>query len=195
MKKIAPEIPAHPYASFIADIEKPARYLGGERAQVKKSWDDVDTTFCLAFPDIYDVGMSHYGLKILYHVVNLEEDLAAERCFTPWPDFGEKLREHEIPLYSLESHTPLREFDVLGFTIQSEMTLTNLLYTLELANLPLRSRDRPDDAPIVVAGGAGAFSPEVLGEVVDAVTLGDGEEIVVPLLRLVAERRRGGQKI
>ena len=178
---------------ILRKVEHPSWYVGGEVNQVVKDPGAVSGNVALVYPDTYEVGMSHYGLKILYHVVNSEPDLAAERCFAPWPDFGEALRSEGIPLYSLESHRPLREFDLLGFTVQSELTLTNILYCLDLAGIPLRAAERRDSDPIVAVGGHGSYAPEPLAEFVDLVVLGDGEETIVPLLREVAARRRDGQ--
>ncbi len=178
--------------SFLHEVKSPSWYVGGEVNEVRKDAKDLAGRIALIYPDCYEVGMSHYGLKILYEVVNREADLAAERCFAPWPDFGERLEKHGIPLYSLETHTPLKEFDVLGFTIQSEMTLTNMLYVIDLAQMSLRSEERSDEDPIVIAGGAGAYGPEILATVVDVFVLGDGEEITVPLLREIASKKRAG---
>src|SRR5262245_41471460 len=174
-------------------VKSPAWYIGGEVNEVVKPDGAVAGRIALVYPDCYEVGMSHYGLKILYHLVNREPDLAAERAFTPWPDFADRLRAHGLPLYSLESKRPLRDFDVVGFTIQSELTLTNVLECLSLAQIPLRAAERSDRDPLVIAGGAGAFNPQLLAEVVDLHLLGDGEEILVPFLRDVAARRRNGQ--
>jgi radical SAM family uncharacterized protein len=174
-------------------VKAPAWYIGGEVNEVVKEASGLAARIALVYPDCYEVGMSHYGLKILYHVVNHEPDLAAERAFTPLPDFADRLRAAGLPLYALESKTPLREFDVVGFTLQSELTLTNLLECLALAQIPRLAAERGDADPIVVAGGAGAFNPQLLAEVVDFHLLGDGEETVVPFLREVAERRRRGE--
>ncbi len=178
---------------LLSGVKSPAWYVGGEVNEIVKEPGSVAGRIALVYPDNYEVGMSHYGLKILYHVVNLEADLAAERAYAPWPDFGEKLRAAGLPLFSLETKSPLHEFDVVAFTLQSELTLTNLLHVLDLAQIPVRASGRRDDHPLVVAGGAGGFNPQPLAEVVDLFLLGDGEEIVVPFLRDVAERRRRGQ--
>jgi radical SAM family uncharacterized protein len=178
---------------LLRDVQSPAWYVGGEVNQIKKDPGAVVGHVALIYPDCYEVGMSHYGLKILYHILNEQPDLAAERAFTPWPDFAAKLEQHQLPLYSLETHTPLDAFDVLAFTIQSEMTLTNLLYTLELGRVPVRSAERGPEHPFVLAGGAGAYGPEILAGVVDLFALGDGEEIVAPLVRELSARRRQGE--
>jgi len=177
---------------LLAGVQSPAWYVGGEVNEVVKDAADLAGRVALIYPDNYQVGMSHYGLKILYHVVNRERDLAAERAFTPFPDFADKLRARGLPLYSLETKTPLARFDVLAFTLQAELTLTNVLETLALAQLPLRARERAVDAPYVIVGGAVAWNPQPIAEVVDFVVVGDGEETIVPLLRALAELRRAG---
>jgi radical SAM family uncharacterized protein len=177
---------------LLSGVQTPARYVGGEVNEVVKEGAAVRGRVALVYPDAYEIGMSHYGLKILYHVVNREADLAAERAFAPWPDFAAKLRVHDLPLYSLETKRPLAEFDVVAFTLQSELTLTNVLECLSLARIPLRSSERRDSDPVVVVGGAGAFNPQLLAEVVDFHLLGDGEQIVVPFLREVVARRAAG---
>jgi len=174
-------------------VKSPAWYIGGEVNEVRKDAATLAGRIALVYPDCYEVGMSHYGLKILYHVVNREPDLAAERAFTPWPDFADRLRAHGLPLFSLESKTPLRNFDVVAFTLQSELTLTNVLECLSLAQIPVRACERGPDDPLVVAGGAGAFNPQLLAEVVDLHLLGDGEEFIAGFLRDVAARRRRRQ--
>ncbi len=179
---------------LLAGVQTPAWYIGGEVNEVVKDAATVRGRIALIYPDNYAIGMSHYGLKLLYHIVNLEPDLAAERCFTPFPDFADRLRAAGLPLHSLETKTPLRQFDVLAFTLQAELTQTNVLETLALAGWPLRASPRRDDDPVVIAGGAVAWNPQPLAEVIDLVVVGDGEETIVPLLRLAAELRRGGMK-
>jgi radical SAM family protein len=127
---------------LLPDVAMPAQYTGGEWNQIVKDRASVKLRVALIYPDAYEVGMSHYGLKILYHIINLREGWAAERAYTPWPDMAAKLLERRIPLLSLETHTPLKDFDVLGFTLQSEMTLTNVLYTLDVAQIPLEREAR-----------------------------------------------------
>jgi radical SAM family uncharacterized protein len=192
----APEIHDDLFARvrpLLSGVKSPAWYVGGEVNEIVKRGESIAGRVALVYPDAYEIGMSHYGLKILYHVVNSEPDLAAERCFVPFPDFGDKLRAAGLPLYGLESKRPLRDFDVVAFTIQSELTLTNVLEALSLGQIPVRARERREDDPLVIAGGAGAFNPQPLAEVIDLFLLGDGEEIVVPFLREAAARRRRGQ--
>ncbi len=157
-------------------MQKPARYVGGEHGSVKKAWDSVDARVCLAFPDVYDIGMSHLGFKILYRILNDHARTLAERCYTPWVDMQAELRSRGLPLVSLESARPLRDFDVIGFSLQFELTYTNVLAMLELGGIPLRSADRGEDDPLIIAGGPTATHPEPLALFLDAVVIGDGEE-------------------
>ncbi len=166
----------HPYASFVSRVEKPARYLGGEFGIVQKDWDKVDARVCLAFPDIYDIGMSHLGFKILYKILNDDPRTLAERCYTPWIDMEKELRERKVPLVSLESARPLSDFDVIGFSLQFELTYTNILTMLDLGGVALLTADRGEDAPLVIAGGPTATHPEPVADFFDAIVIGDGEE-------------------
>ncbi len=166
----------HPYADFVHRVQKPARYLGGEHGSVPKEWAAAQARVCLAFPDIYDIGMSHLGFKILYRILNDDPRTLAERCYAPWVDMEAELRTRGVPLVSLESARPLRDFDVVGFSLQFELTYTNVLTMLELGGIPLRSADRAEDDPLVVAGGPTATHPEPLSAFVDAFVIGDGEE-------------------
>ncbi|MBS2012323.1 MAG: TIGR03960 family B12-binding radical SAM protein [Deltaproteobacteria bacterium] len=165
----------HPYASFVHRVEKPARYLGGEYGAVTKAWGDVSARVCLAFPDVYDIGMSHLGFKILYKILNDDPRTLAERCYTPWVDMEKELRERKLPLVSLESARPLREFDVVGFSLQFELTYTNVLTMLDLGGIPLLSAERGEGDPLVIAGGPTATHPEPITDFIDAVVVGDGE--------------------
>lgn len=182
----------HPYADFLYKVRKPARYLGGERFSVVKDWDAVRLRFCLAFPDLYDVGMSHLGTKILYALVNARPEFLCERAFAPWPDLERELRAHRLPLAALESARPLCDFDVLGFSLQYELTYTNVLNLLDLAGLPLRAADRGPGEPLVIAGGPGATHPEPLAPFVDAFLIGDAEELLPRSLELLADLREEG---
>src|SRR5215813_2439271 len=141
----------HLYADFIDRVAKPARYLGGEYQAVVKHGDLARV--CLAFPDVYDIGMSHLGTKIIYSLLNKDPDIACERAFAPWLDMEAELRARDLPLVSLETQRPLHEFDVIGISLQYELTYTNVLTLLDLGGLPLRAADRPADAPLVLAGG------------------------------------------
>ncbi|MFW5740122.1 MAG: TIGR03960 family B12-binding radical SAM protein, partial [Myxococcota bacterium] len=166
---------AHPYASFVHEIEKPARYVGGEWGQVRKPWDGTRIRVCLAFPDLYDIGMSHLGTRILYHELNVPDDMLCERAFVPWTDMEEALRKRGAPLVSLENAKPLSEFHVVGISLQHELVFTNVLTLLELGGIPLRSDARGDSDPLVLGGGSVASHPEPVAPFFDAFVLGDGE--------------------
>ncbi|HYT91663.1 MAG TPA: TIGR03960 family B12-binding radical SAM protein [Gemmataceae bacterium] len=157
-------------------VQGPAQYLGGELNAVVKDHRTIRGKLVLAFPDTYTLGMSHHGLQVLYTIMNNDPQWACERAFTPWVDFEELLRTHHLPLYSLETFTPLRQFDLIGFSLQYEVCYTNLLTMLDLGGVPLHSKDRTLDDPLVICGGPGAQNPEVLAPFVDVFVIGDGEE-------------------
>ncbi|MFZ5898398.1 MAG: TIGR03960 family B12-binding radical SAM protein [Bacillota bacterium] len=161
---------------LLPKVEKPARYIGGEYNAVLKDWDDVKVRIAFAFPDIYEVGMSHLGLQILYHVVNKRDDALMERVFAPWVDMEGLMRQQQVPLFTLESRRPVRDFDIVAFTLQYELSFSNVLNMLDMAGIPLYARDRAEDAPLVIAGGPCAYNPEPLAEFLDAVFLGEAEE-------------------
>ena len=156
-------------------VQKPARYMGGEMNAVLKDPDSVAIRYAFAFPDVYEVGMSHLGSRILYDIINKREDALCERVFTPWVDMADLMRKENVPLFSLETRSPVRGFDMLGITLQYEMSYTNILELLDLAGIPLHSEDRTWDDPIVIAGGPCAFNPEPLDHFIDAFSIGDGE--------------------
>tara|TARA_B100000609_G_scaffold199351_1_gene202289 strand:+ start:1185 stop:4238 length:3054 start_codon:yes stop_codon:yes gene_type:complete len=183
----------HPYASFLHHVEKPARYIGGEYNSIVKHWDDVDVTMALCFPDLYDIGMSHLGTKILYSIINKSADLCAERCYCPWPDMEEALRSHELPLLSLETHRPLKDFDVVGFSLQYEMTFTNVLTMMDLGGIPLHADKRTLDDPLIIAGGPVATQPEPMSPFIDVFLVGDAEERLPRLLRHYKQLKQEGQ--
>lgn len=187
-----PLLPDHPYASFLDQVEKPARYAGGEVGSVVKDWASVEATVCLAFPDVYDIGMSHLGFKILYKLLNDDARTLAERCYAPWVDMERELRARELPLVSLESARPLRDFDVVGFSLQFELTYTNILMMLDLGGIPLRSADRGEADPLVIAGGPTATHPEPLAAFIDAFVIGDGEEKATEVSLAWARLRKQG---
>lgn len=166
----------HPYATFLHEVEKPNRYTGAEHGAKKKDWDSVRARVCLAFPDLYDIGMSHLGFRILYKILNDDPELLAERCYTPWLDMQAALLRHGHLLVSLESARPLADFDVVGFSLQYELTYTNILTMLDLGGIPLRSSNRGDSDPLVIAGGPVATHMEPMAPFLDAVLIGDGEE-------------------
>ncbi|MRG93005.1 TIGR03960 family B12-binding radical SAM protein [Polyangium spumosum] len=182
----------HPYADFLDRVEKPARYTGGEVGSVVKDWSSVEAKVCLAFPDVYDIGMSHLGFKILYKILNDDPRTLAERCYAPWKDVEAELRSRNIPLVSLENKRKLRDFDVVGFSLQFELTFTNVLLMLDLGGVPLRSSDRGEDDPLVIAGGPVATHPEALSAFVDAVVIGDGEEKATAVALLWARLKKDG---
>ena len=183
----------HPYAGFLHLVESPARYAGGERFSVAKETDNgIASRMAFCFPDVYDIGMSHLGTKILYRVVNDASDLALERVFCPWPDMERELRRRGLPLISLETRRPLSDFDIVGFSLQYELTFTNVLTMLDLGGIPLRSRDRSPDQPLVIAGGPVATQPEPLAPFVDGFLIGDAEERLPELMREEARLREAG---
>ncbi|MCX7634291.1 MAG: TIGR03960 family B12-binding radical SAM protein [Syntrophales bacterium] len=174
-------------------VEKPARYTGGEVNAVHKDRRSCRLGVALAFPDIYEVGMSHLGLQILYALLNDLTDVCAERVYAPWPDMEDHLRRHGLPLVSLESGIPLREFDIVGFSLQYELSYTNVLTMLELGGIPLQSRDRRDTDPIVIAGGPCAFNPLPMSPFIDAFVIGEGEEVIGEIARSVLMGKQRGR--
>ncbi len=182
----------HPYAEFVHRVEKPARYLGGEYGSARRAWGSAEARVCLAFPDVYDIGMSHLGFKILYKILNDHPRTLAERAFAPWVDMEKELRARNLPLVSLESARPLSDFDVVGFSLQFELTYTNILSMLELGGIPIRAADRGEDAPLVIAGGPTATHPEPLAAFLDAVVVGDGEERTTELALLWTDLKKKG---
>src|SRR6516164_2672840 len=174
-------------------VQTPAQYIGGELNSVVKDHRQVRGKLCLAFPDSYTLGMSHHGLQVLYTIMNNDPRWACERAFTPWVDFEVLLREHRLPLYSLETFTPLREFDLIGFSLQYEVCYTNILTMLDLGGIPLHSKDRTLDHPLVIAGGPGAQNPELLAPFIDLFVIGDGEESLPWVMeRWMSLKERGG---
>lgn len=183
------------FEAALAAVEKPGRYAGGEWNAVRKDARRADLRVGLAFPDVYEIGMSYLGQKILYHLINGRPEYVAERVFAPWPDFEAELRGRGLPLATLESRIPLAELDVLGFSLLYELNDTNVLTILELGRIPRRSRDRDADAPLVIGGGPAAFNPEPMADVFDLFLLGDGEDAVLEILDAVAAHKgRGGSK-
>ncbi|MGK2905360.1 MAG: TIGR03960 family B12-binding radical SAM protein [Desulfuromonadales bacterium] len=179
--------------SSLYELNRPARYLGGERGSVCKDWDQVDVTFALAFPDVYEVGMSHIGSAILYRVLNDTPWIAAERTYTPWPDREAQLRSDGTPLSSLESGRNLADFDIIGFSLQYELCYTNILMMLDLSGLPMRASERGGQAPLIVVGGPCAFNPEPLADFFDCAVIGDGEEVIIELCTAVRDSKVSGE--
>lgn len=176
-------------------IQKPARYTGGELNSVVKNKENIDIRFAFCFPDTYEIGMSHLGMKILYSLINSKENYWCERVFAPDTDMEEALRKNNIPLFALESRDALTEFDAIGFTLQYELCYTNVLNMLNLSNIPLRSKDRGDtlDTPIIVAGGPCACNPEPLADFIDIFEIGEGEEMMIELLDLLNEYKKNNK--
>jgi len=170
-------------------VEKPGRYVGGEYNSVVKDWNGADIKVALAFPDIYDLGMSNLGIMNLYNQVNLQPDMLAERVFSPWLDMEAVMRQRGIPLYSLESKRPLTDFDLLGISLPYEQLYTNAVNLLDLAGIPILSRERDARFPLVIAGGHACFNPEPMVDFVDAFVIGEGEEIIVEIARAVRDTR------
>lgn len=181
------------FEELLLSVQKPGRYSGGELNSVMKDKNSVSVRFAFCFPDTYEIGMSHLGMKILYSQFNSREDIWCERVFAPWTDFEKVMRENDIPLFALESRDPIGEFDFVGFTLQYELSYTNLLYMLDLGRIPLRTRDRMSwDYPVVVAGGPCASNPEPLAEFVDIFFLGEGEEVDLEVIDLYKECKAAG---
>lgn len=168
--------------ALLPRVERPVRYLGGEWNSIVKDHGSVELTVALAFPDLYEIGMSHLGYRILYAQLNEREDTAAERCFAPWPDLGALLKEQGLPLATLESDTPLSAFDLVGFSLQYELNYTNVLLMLDLGGIPLRSEERGEEDPFVIAGGSAVFNPEPVADFVDFFFIGDAEELLPEFL-------------
>jgi radical SAM family uncharacterized protein len=170
---------------ILLKVQKPGRYVGGELNSVIKDWDTVKTKVAFVFPDIYDIGVSNVGLKILYDQVNQREDALAERAYAPWLDMEALMREHAIPLYTLESKRPLASFDLIGFSLPYETLYTNTLNVLDLAGIPVRSADRDETHPIIIAGGHSTMNPEPMHAFIDAFVIGEGEEVIHEIINTV----------
>lgn len=177
---------------ILMSVEKPARYIGGEANAVMKDKKQVDIRFAMCFPDVYEIGMSHLGIQILYDMFNQREDTWCERVYSPWTDMDRVLRERKIPLFALESQDPVKEFDFLGITIQYEMCYTNILQILELSQIPLEAKERTKDHPFVIGGGPCAYNPEPLAEFFDLFYIGEGETQYFRLLDLFQEWKESG---
>ena len=183
------------FEQLLLSVQKPGRYSGGEIGSVVKDKSKIDVRFAFCFPDVYEIGMSHLGMKILYSQFNSRDDIWCERVFAPWIDFEEVMRKNDIPLFALESRDPISEFDFIGFTMQYEMSYTNLLNMLDLGGIPIRSEDRKDLMPIVVAGGPCVCNPEPIADFVDLFFLGEGEEVDLEVIDLYKTfNKNGGSK-
>lgn len=177
---------------ILLKVQKPGRYIGGEQGAVIKDKSKIDVRFAFCFADSYEVGMSHLGMKILYSVANTPEWAWCERVFAPWDDMEAQMREHNIPLYALESGDPIKDFDIIGFTIPYEMCYTNILNCLDLAGLPVRAADRTELSPIVIAGGPCTCNPEPLADFIDLFSLGEGEELTLEIMELYRKHKKLG---
>lgn len=180
---------------ILLSIEKPARYTGNEINMVKKDPRSVEVRFCMCFPDVYEIGMSHLGIQILYDMFNKWEDTYCERVYSPWPDLDQIMRERKIPLFALESQEPIRDFDFLGITLQYEMCYTNILQILELSGIPLYTKERTVEDPFVICGGPCTYNPEPVADFFDLVYIGEGETSYRELLDCYKEwKERGGDR-
>ncbi|MFR3290332.1 MAG: TIGR03960 family B12-binding radical SAM protein [Lachnospiraceae bacterium] len=177
---------------ILPGVQKPARYTGGEYNEIIKDKADVKLRMAFCFPDVYEIGMSNLGMRILYGCINAEPDIWCERVFAPWGDMAEQMRANDIPLYALESGDPVSEFDVLGFSLGYEMAYCTVLDMLDMADIPLRSADRPDLVPLIFAGGTSCCNPEPMAPFLDLMVLGEGEEVDIEVLRLFQKARDEG---
>jgi radical SAM family uncharacterized protein len=182
------------FQHLLASVLKPARYINQELNSYSKSPSDKTVNFCLAFPDVYEVGFSHLGLKILYSILNKEPDCTADRVYAPWPDFAELLKEENIPLFGIESAVALKNFDLIGFTLQTELTYTNVLYMLDLAQIPLLSTERQESDPIIFAGGPSAANPQPMSDFFDGFLIGDGEEAILDIKNSLQETKKNSRR-
>lgn len=172
-------------SKILPEVRRPSRYLGNEKNAVRKNLSKVDLKVCLCYPDAYEIGMSNIGLSILYHLLNDRPEIACERVYTPWIDMEQRLRENGLPLASLESSLPLKEFDILGISLPYELTYTNILTVLDLAGIPFYAKDRDESHPLILGGGTGAFNPEPAADFFDAIVIGDGEEAILEVCEAV----------
>lgn len=177
---------------ILMQIEKPARYIGNEVNSVTKDAGKVDVRFAMCFPDVYEIGMSHLGIQILYDMFNRREDVWCERVYSPWPDLGQIMKEEQIPLFALESQEPVSNFDFLGITIQYEMCYTNILQILDLSHIPILAKDRTGDEPLVIGGGPCTYNPEPLADFFDLFYIGDGETVYDELLDAYKANKKAG---
>ena len=177
---------------ILLKIEKPARYIGNEVNSVMKNKNEVDVRFAMCFPDVYEIGMSHLGIQILYDMFNRREDIWCERVYSPWVDLDKIMREQHIPLFALESQDAIKDFDFLGITIQYEMCYTNILQVLDLSQIPLFAKDRGEEDPIVIGGGPCTYNPEPLADFFDIFYIGEGETVYNELFDAYKENKKNG---
>lgn len=182
------------FEEILYKVEKPGRYVGGEY-NLPDFGKERRVSFCLCFPDVYEVGMSNLGIQIIYDIINGDKDCAAERCFSPWFDMGKLLKENAMPLMSIETRKPLKDFDVLGFSIQYELSYTNIVYMLDLAGIPYFSKERGNEYPILLAGGPCTANPEPFADFFDIICIGDGEEFIKNFAEIVKEYKGDKKRI
>ena len=175
---------------YLITVSKPGRYTGGEFNQILKDWRSTEIHICLAFPDIYDIGLPNLGMFILYDTINRRDDCLAERVYSPWSDMEALMRSHKAPLFSLESKTPLKDFDIIGFTLPYETLYTNLLNLLDLSGIALRSSERDEADPLIIAGGHACFNPEPMHAFIDAFVIGEGEEVMQEIIDVYKKSRQ-----
>ncbi|MDD5437364.1 MAG: TIGR03960 family B12-binding radical SAM protein [Candidatus Omnitrophica bacterium] len=180
---------------LLLTVQKPGRYVGGEWNAVKKEWTADKVKFLLAFPDVYEIGMSNLGMKILYGILNGRDDCLAERVFSPWPDFAAVLKNNGISLFSLESRKALKDFDIIGFSLSYELGYTNVLNILDLGGVAKKSSERTGDEPLVIAGGPACFNPEPMAEFIDAFVIGDGEEVIGEIVEVYKVTRSQSHQV
>ena len=177
----------------LSSVQKPARYTGGEFASIIKPAEEVEATICLAFPDVYEVGMSYLGFKILYHLLNQQQGVQAERAYAPWIDMEAKMRERQIPLRTLETKKSLKECDIVGFTLQYELSYTNILNMLDLGGVPVLAAERTEEDPLVIVGGPCVYNPEPLADFFDFAIIGEGEEVMAEVMEAYKAWKRAGK--
>ena len=175
---------------ILLQVEKPARYIGNEINSVIKDINNINVRFAMCFPDVYEIGMSHLGIQILYDMFNQMDDVWCERVYSPWVDLDKIMREEKIPLFALESQDPIKEFDFLGITIQYEMCYTNILQILELSQIPFYAKERRNEDPIVIGGGPCSYNPEPIADFFDIFYIGEGETRYEELLQLYKECKK-----
>src|SRR5437764_3016311 len=174
-------------------VSKPIQYVGGELGATVKDWDSVAVRWVLMCPDAYEVGLPNQGVQILYEVLNERPDALAERTYAVWPDLEKLMREHGVPQFTVDSHRPVGDFDLIGVSFATELGYTNLLTALDLAGIPLHATQRTDEHPVVIAGGHAAFNPEPIADFIDAAVLGDGEEGVLEITAVVRHWKKQGR--
>ncbi|MFH0768157.1 MAG: TIGR03960 family B12-binding radical SAM protein [Chloroflexota bacterium] len=189
------EIEAKQLDNILYKVSKPARYTGGEWNSIVKDWDKTPIKICLIYPDLYEIGMSNMALPILYDILNSQPDILAERAFSPWPDMEALMRAEGIPLFSLESRRPLKEFDIIGFSLSYELTYTNVLNMLDLAQIPVLASERKNSHPLIIAGGSCALNPEPMADFIDLFVIGDGEEVLLELLDTFRGWKRESKRV